>query len=157
MKLKQLARWMLALGLAGPLLAGAAEPAASILQPVTQGDITYVSGGFGMDERQELNSVARDYNLKLVFAEKGSGAYVADVSLAIADAKGHTVLNAVAEGPWFLAKLAPGRYKVTAEAMGQIHSMQVRVGQGRLSTRHLYWAPHDKNGADAAAQGNGGQ
>ena len=156
MKRKNLAHWILALGLAGPLLAGAADSGMPIVQPVTQGDITYVSGGFGMDERQALNDVARDYNLKLVFAEKGSGAYVADVKLAIANAKGQKILEAVSEGPWFLVKLTPGRYKVTAEAMGKSLTQQVRVGS-RLTTRNFYWAPHDKKGADAAMPGNGGQ
>ena len=154
MKLKNLAPWIVALGLAGPLPLAADSGVPPLIQPVTQGDITYVSGGFGMDERQALNDAARDYNLKLVFAEKGSGAYVADVKLAIADAKGRTILEAVSEGPWFLVKLMPGRYKVTAEALGQSLTQQVRVGS-RLTTRHLYWVPHDKT--DATPPMNGGQ
>jgi predicted TIM-barrel fold metal-dependent hydrolase len=154
MKLKKLARWILVLGLASPLLAGAADAGAPFAQPVTQGDITFVSGGIGMDERQALDDVARDYNLKLVFAEKGSGAYMADVKLAIVNAKGRTILESVSDGPWFLVKLMPGRYKITAEAMGQSLTRHVRVGS-RLTTRHLYWTPHDKT--DAATPGNGGQ
>ncbi len=153
MKLKKLSRWIMVLGLASPLLAGATDAGAPLVQPVTQGDITFVSGGIGMDERQALDGVARDYNLKLVFAEKGSGAYMADVKLAIANAKGRTILESVSNGPWFLVKLMPGRYKITAEAMGQSLAQHVRVGS-RLTTRHLYWAPHDKT--DAATPGNGG-
>ena len=83
MKLKKLAHWILVLGLSGPLLADAADSSAPILQPVTEGGITYVSGGNGLEERQALNEASGDYNLKLVFAEKGSGSYLADIKLSI--------------------------------------------------------------------------
>ncbi|MFZ3041593.1 MAG: hypothetical protein WA108_07365 [Thiobacillus sp.] len=55
MTLKNLAHWILALALAAPLFAGAADSGTPVLQPVTQGGVTYVSGGFGLDERQALN------------------------------------------------------------------------------------------------------
>jgi len=139
MKLKNLARWILVLGLSGPLLAGAADSSAPILQPITEGGITYVSGGNGLEERQALNEVTGDYNLKLVFAEKGSGAYVSDVKLSIMNMKGQSILEAVSDGPWFLVKLAPGRYKITAEAEGQSQVQQAKVGGGRLTQLHFYW------------------
>ena len=139
MKLKNLAHWILALGLSGPLLAGAADSGAPTLQPVTEGGITYVSGGNGMEERQALNDVAGDYNLKLVFAEKGSGAYVADVKLSIMNMKGQKILEAVSDGPWFFVKLAPGRYKISAEAEGQSQVQQAKIGGGRLTQLHFYW------------------
>lgn len=139
MKLKNLAHWILALGLAAPLLAGAADSGAPVLQPVTQGGMTYVSGGFGLGERQALNDVAGDYNLKLVFAEKGTGAYLSDVKLSIVDMKGQKVLEAVSDGPWFFVKLAPGRYTITAGPEGENRVQQVRVGGDRLTTRYFYW------------------
>lgn len=140
MKLKNLAPWMLALGLSGPLLAGAADSGAPTLQPVTEGGITYVSGGNGMEERQALNDVAGDYNLKLVFAEKGSGAYVADVKLSIMNMKGQKVLEAVSDGPWFFVKLASGRYKITAQTAGQTQTRQAKVVRGRLAQVYFYWS-----------------
>ena len=139
MKLKNLARWILVLGLSGPLLAGAAASSAPILQPVTEGGITYVSGGNGLEERQALNEVTGDYNLKLVFAEKGSGAYVSDVKLSIMNMKGQGILEAVSDGPWFFVKLAPGRYKITAESEGQSQVQQAKVSGGRLTQLHFYW------------------
>ena len=139
MKLKNLAHWILVLGVSGPLLAGAADPSEPVLQPVTEEGITYVSGGNGLEERQALDEVSGDYNLKLVFAEKGSGSYLADIKLSIMNMKGQKVLEAVSDGPWFFAKLAPGRYKITAEAAGQTQAQQVKVGGGRLAQRYFYW------------------
>lgn len=139
MKLKKLAHWILVLGLSGPLLAGADDSSAPVLQPVTEGGITYVSGGIGLEEIQTLSEVTGDYNLKLVFAEKGSGAYVADVKLSIMNMKGQTILEAVSDGPWFFVKLAPGRYKISAEAEGQSQVQQAKVGVGRQTQLHFYW------------------
>jgi hypothetical protein len=139
MKLKNLAHWILVLGLSGPLLAGAADSSAPTLQPVTEGGITYVSGGTGLEERQALDEVAGDYNLKLVFAEQGSGAYLADVKLLIMNMKGQKILEAVSDGPWFFVKLAPGRYKIAAESEGQSQVQQAKVGGGRLTQLHFYW------------------
>ena len=139
MKLKNLAHWILVLGLSGPLLAGAADSSAPTLQPVTEGGITYVSGGNGLEQRQALDEVAGDYNLKLVFAEQNSGAYLADVKLLIMNMKGQKILEAVSDGPWFFVKLAPGRYKITAEAEGQSQVQQTKVGGGRLTQLHFYW------------------
>jgi len=139
MKLKNLAHWILVLGLSGPLFSAAADSSEPVSQPVTENGITYVSGGNGLEERQALNEVSGDYNLKLVFAEKQSGSYLADVNLSIMDMKGQKVLEAVSDGPWFFAKLVPGRYRITAEIAGQTQVRQVRLGSGRLSQVYFYW------------------
>lgn len=139
MKLKNMAHWILVLGLSSPFLAGAADSSAPYLQPVTEGGITYVSGGNGMEERQALDEVAGDYNLKLVFAEQGSGAYLADVKLLIMNMNGQKILEAVSDGPWFFVKLTPGRYKITAESGGKSQAQQAKVGGGRQTQLHFYW------------------
>lgn len=139
MNLKKLAHWILVLGLSGPLLSVAADSNEPVCQPVTESGITYVSGGNGLEERQALNDVSGDYNLKLVFAEKQSGSYLADVKLSIMDMKGRKVLEAISDGPWFLAKLVPGRYKITAEIAGKTQVRQAKVGSGRLAQLYFYW------------------
>ena len=125
--------------MSGPLLAGAADSSEPVLHPVTEDGITYISGGNGLEERQALDEVAGDYNLKLVFAEQGSGAYLADVKLVIMNMKGQKILEAVSDGPWFFVKLAPGRYKIAAESEGQSQVQQTKVGGGRLTQLHFYW------------------
>ena len=47
--------------------------------PQTQGGITYVSGGIADDWQQSMESQRGQYNLHLLFAQLGTGAYFANV------------------------------------------------------------------------------
>jgi hypothetical protein len=105
----------------------------------TSRGITYVSGGVGAESIDRLNGLARDFNLKLVFALQ-SGSYVSDVKVAIADAAGKALLDATSDGPWFLAKLPAGTYQVAATFGGNVVKRQVSVGAARLTTADFRWA-----------------
>jgi hypothetical protein len=99
---------------------GAPTTHCNILQQDNWHGITYMSGGFGVEQRHEMmkRNLARDYNLKLVFDEK-KGDYVADVNVNIAGAGHKTLLNTKSCGPWFYTKLPSGRYEVTANYNGR--------------------------------------
>lgn len=101
--------------------------------------VPYVSGGIGEDEQQALQAEAANYNLRLSFAEKGSGAYLSDVKVTIRNAADATILAAVSEGPWFFAKLLPGRYRITVEADGQPQTRTVTLTPGQAMKLHFYW------------------
>jgi hypothetical protein len=77
------------------------------------GRIKFVSGGVGEESLERIRALSGDFNLKLLFANR-AGEYLADVSLAISDPRGGRILDAVSEGPWFLASLPPGKYSITA-------------------------------------------
>lgn len=139
MKFKILTHGLLVVGLAGPLVAGAADMSMPALHPATEGSIKYVSGGFGIDERQALDAVAKDYNLKLIFAEKGSGAYLADAKVSIAGMKGQKILDAVSNGPWFMARLPAGHYTITAAIDGKSLEHKATVTAGRHTQVRFYW------------------
>ncbi|MEQ1485672.1 carboxypeptidase regulatory-like domain-containing protein [Methyloglobulus sp.] len=83
--------------------------AESLVKPQTQGDVTFVSGGVGGDERSAMQAIRTDYNLSLLFSVQGSGEYLSDVKVSITDSKGNTFLETVADGPMLLASLKPGR------------------------------------------------
>ena len=91
--------------------ATAAQPAQS--QTMASGQVTFASGGVGEDSLQRMEALSKDFNLKVIFALK-AGNYVADVAVVISDARGAKVLETMSEGPWFLAKLSPGKYQFTA-------------------------------------------
>lgn len=76
-------------------------------------DIPYVSGGVGADEREKFAATEKEYNLKIVVAEK-SGDYLADVHVGIESAGKGRMLETVMEGPILLAKLPPGTYTIKA-------------------------------------------
>jgi hypothetical protein len=104
----------------------------------TAGNISYVSGGIGLDAISQLESMSNQFNLKLIFALR-SGEWLSDVSVQIADAGGRPVLDTTSHGPWFLAKLPAGRYQVTASFAGKAERRTVAVG-GRLTTADFRWS-----------------
>ena len=103
------------------------------------GNVTYVSGGVGLESLDQLSSIYRDFNLKLVFA-LNSGAYLSGVQVAIVDRKGQTVVDTTSDGPWFMAKLPVGNYQVIATVAGKAEKRQVSVGTSGLKTINLRWA-----------------
>lgn len=105
----------------------------------TAGRVSYVSGGVGTDSLDRLSSLARDFNLKLVFALK-SGDYVSDVKVTIADAAGKPLLDTTSEGPWFLAKLPAGNYQVAATFGGKAEKRTIAVDAKRLKTLDFRWS-----------------
>src|SRR5215212_2844608 len=81
-------------------LTGAFAQGAATLVPKTENSISYISGGVGKDEQELAEAISRyGYNVQLVFAEQQTGAYLADVRVKIADAKGSIVLDTVSDGP----------------------------------------------------------
>lgn len=82
-------------------------------ETLTSGQVTFVSGGVGEDSLQRMEALSKDFNLKVIFALK-AGNYISDVAVVISDARGAKVLETVSEGPWFLAKLPPGKYQFNA-------------------------------------------
>ncbi|HRX71930.1 MAG: carboxypeptidase regulatory-like domain-containing protein [Candidatus Competibacteraceae bacterium] len=101
--------------------------------------VRYVSGGIGEGERDELNALSSQFNLRLLFAMQGSGDYLADVRVSIMDESGKTVLNAESQGPWFFAQLPPGAYRVEANVLNQTQQQAVRVSSTRQSHLNFYW------------------
>lgn len=104
----------------------------------TEGGIRYVSGGIGLSERDDLSALSDQFNLRLMFAIQGSGNYLADIQVRILDSGGATVLDAISQGPYFLAQLPPGGYTVEAGMLGQTQRQTVRVGSGQ-SQLNFYW------------------
>lgn len=114
----------------------------------TSGGVSYVSGGVGKDSIDRLSSLARDFNLKLVFAMK-SGAYVSGVRVALADAAGKTLLDTTSEGPWLLARLPAGNYQIVATFEGSALKKQIAVGSAKLRTVDFRWT--SASGRDAVS------
>ena len=148
--LGRIALWTLGLGIAAS--AGAQD--AVTLEPKTQNNTTFISGGVGKDEAQLADAISRNgYNVQLVFAEQ-TGAFLADVNLHITDAAGNTVLDTVSEGPMFLAKLPPGQYRVAAQANGAVRTATVDASRGAKRTTLVWPATTDKQGNECREAGS---
>jgi hypothetical protein len=118
----------------GPLTASAQND--GVVQ--TQGNVSYVSGGVGTESLDRLNAIIGDFNLKLVFA-RVSGEYLSNVRVVIADAKARTILETTSEGPWLLAKLPAGKYRITATVEGKEQKRQITTGAIKLTTVDFRW------------------
>jgi hypothetical protein len=101
--------------------------------------VKYVSGGVGLEERTALNSVVKDYNLKLVFAMV-SGEYLSNLMVVIQDAEGKLFLHTQSNGPWFLVDLPEGQYKIAVAHKKGAKVKEVEVGQ-YLRTVMFHWRP----------------
>lgn len=135
--------------LAGILSAlGAGLVAASMSAGAAAGGVEVASGGIGVEERTELIAARSAYNLRVTFANKGSGAYRADVDVEIRDvrAAGKPVVLEVRDaGPLLYANLPPGRYEVSVQSQADRQAHKEAHRQARTlalpagSARELYF------------------
>lgn len=101
-------------------------------------EIPHVSGGIGVAEQQQLDARRSEFNLKLVFT-LNEGNYVAGVDVAVKDANGATVVQDVADGPFFMARLPAGQYSIAATYEGKTVARKIRVASKGLRTEYLRW------------------
>lgn len=125
------------LGAASLVCAAATTSDDAVVQ--TAGSMPYVSGGVGAESIEKLTSLAGNFNLKLIFALK-TGDYLSNIKVAIADARGKSLVDTTSDGPWFLTKLPPGNYQIAATYAGTTEKRTVVVGMEKLKTVDFRWA-----------------
>ena len=113
------------------------------LSTTAAAQVRVATGGVGVEERAALEGDDA-YNLKVVSA-LATGQYLADVHVRIVDAAGTQVAEARTDGPWLLAALPPGRYRIIATFRGISQTRDFTAGAGRHEIV-LHW--------DAAAAGD---
>lgn len=138
----------------------AAPPPMAELKPVVQGDVTYLCGGIGTDEAAHMKQEAKGYDLMLTFAAR-NGAYLADVNVDIADAKGNSVLQATCDAPIMLVDLPKsGNYRVSADAAGYTLRQTVKVSAAKknrpsVASAALVWPQRVAEGPASAETATG--
>jgi hypothetical protein len=105
---------------------------------VRAADVPHISGGVGADARENLLAKEKEYNLKIIAAEK-SGDYLANVKVVIESARKEQVLDTTMEGPILLAKLAPGTYTIRATSDGQTLTRTVTIPTRGLRQVDFRW------------------
>lgn len=104
--------------------------------------VVYAGGGIGMEERTLLESARGEFNLRMIFASKGSGAYRADVDVEVRnarDAARPVVLRLENTGPLLYTSLPPGRYEVKVQAAGQQQVKPVALPPRGARELVFYW------------------
>lgn len=117
---------------------GIADSPALTIAEKQFGNVAYVSGGIGDEERDEIRLRERDFNLKLLFAER-DGSYIGNIDVVIVTAKGETVLEANAVGPFLLARLPKGNYVIKASMNGQLQQKKLSIVEKRKQEGVFRW------------------
>lgn len=115
--------------------------------PSTQhyGNVEYVTGGFGIDESTAMKNAMTDYPLSLTFAARNGSraAYVSKVQVVVRDQYDATVLNVESQGPFLLARLAPGNYQIHATYQNKTQSRLVTVSDTKGTRLTFEWTRTD--------------
>lgn len=112
------------------------------------GNVTYVTGGVSEEEAAAFKQMKGGYPLSIELDEKQVGArteFTADATVKVIDRTGNVVLDAKAQGPFMLVRLAPGQYKVVATLNGRtVESKMLTVGaQGTAQATLMFPAKTD--------------
>jgi hypothetical protein len=119
-------------------LALCAGPSLAQPQPVSQGGVTYLSGGVTVDERQYMESQARNYNLLITNANP-AGHLSVDADISIKGKDGREVVTTDNAGPLLYIKLAPGDYTITAMSGEQQQRRVIKVPAKGAKRVYFTW------------------
>ncbi|MCU9952826.1 MULTISPECIES: carboxypeptidase-like regulatory domain-containing protein [Burkholderia] len=137
--LRNVSRFAVAAALAAGFAAGAYAQSDGLPAARQQGDVTFVSGGIGLDESTAFQRNEAKWPLALRFTGKG-GEFLADVHVRIVDGKGAEVLKTDTRGPYMLVQVPPGRYTVQASYQGSDESRTVTVGAKGGAKAAFQWS-----------------
>ncbi len=105
----------------------------------TQGEAVFLSGGIGEDESEAIKKEAASWPVMLELAQTGvsRAQYISDVPVTITNESGKIVLDTVAEGPFLLVKLPPGKYSLEAtyQSIKLYRQLDIRKGQHEKLTQ----------------------
>jgi hypothetical protein len=143
--MKQIHQTLMAVALGTTLFTGSlAGFAADVQLPPEQrqGSVTYVTGGIGSDQWHAFERAEGQYPLALEFAKQARprAEFLSDIHVVIQDMKGNEVLNTTTQGPFLLARLPQGEYKVSASHNGQAKQSTVRVDNAAHRRVVFEWA-----------------
>lgn len=103
-----------------------------------QGDVSYTSGGVGLDESRALLREQARWPLSMRFTGPTAD-YLSGVHVRITDSHNGEVLNTEAMGPYMLVKLNPGTYSVTAKYKDQEQKHSVTVAGNGKAKVAFHW------------------
>ncbi|SDZ76704.1 hypothetical protein [Microbulbifer marinus] len=106
-------------------------PAVALSVPEIQynGDLRFVSGGVGIDERRALEEVAPGFDLKVVLSTE-SGHLLGGGQIKVRDSRGNLVLNTISDGPVFLLDVPAGSYTIEAVVGDRVQGTRFEANGG---------------------------
>lgn len=128
----------LTLVIAAALHAIPAQAADGMPEVQQQGDISYVTGGIGDEERSALEGMQQGYNLRITSTDDTGHFSGDDTRIVVSDLKQHGLLD-VTGGPFFYAILPEGRYSVEGFSDGQSKKQAITIASGKPVDVHFSW------------------
>jgi hypothetical protein len=105
-----------------------------------QGQVAkYVNGGVGDDQTRYMQSIAKNWPLRIMFSQLKANEFIADVNLKITNSRSTTMLQLDSAGPLTYVQLPPGTYRVTASHDGQLQTRNITLGRNNKSDLHFHW------------------
>lgn len=98
-----------------------------------------MNGGVGDAQAAYMQSVAKNWPVRIMFSQLKANEYVADVKLLITNGRQATMLELDGAGPLTYVELPAGKYKVSAVHEGQTQTRQISIGKGGQSNLHFHW------------------
>lgn len=109
------------------------------LDIMTNGNVTYVTGGIGDEEMEMLKSRENDFNVHLLLTST-HGEYIGGVMVRVLNEQGQEVLTANDAGPYLYVKLPPGKYTLEGTAtQGGIKSVKVNAPASGFTKAHIVY------------------
>jgi hypothetical protein len=128
----------------------AAPARAEDLQPMKEGEVAFVSGGIGLDERTELLARQKNYDLSIWSVNK-IRKLVMPSMLVVDDKDGKELLSLNDSGPLFLLQLPKGDYTIRATYNDKEEQQKVSIQNGRKTVAFV-WDDGMKLGSHKAAK-----
>lgn len=87
-------------------------------------DIAIMYGGIGKPERELIERLGKDYNIKLVFIALPWKKYLSNVKVNIINEKGQKIIKVISEGPFFYAKIPSGIFTIRTIYKGKVKTIK---------------------------------
>lgn len=104
---------------------------------------TYVNGGIGQEEADEMRTKAGSYNLRLYMSEGKHGHSITDAQVTVFDKKGNVKLDLSNGGPMLFLHVVNGGYKIIAKYNGSTITRDVNISNRRGENLYLIWKSAD--------------
>ncbi|MBY0407543.1 MAG: hypothetical protein K2Q01_07610 [Rickettsiales bacterium] len=101
------------------------------------GNVQFITGGIGQEERTAIEAVKSQYNLHVMSAGT-DGAFTGDTKLNILDKNNNSILE-TNMGPLLYAKLPNGTYTVEGILRNQMKSQKITVSENKPAHIHFSW------------------
>ncbi len=125
-----------------PLMFLSSGPASAqdVVVSEEQGEVAkYLNGGIGDGQTRYMQSIAKNWPMRIMFSQLKANEFVAGVNLQITDRRNATMLQLDSAGPLTYVQLPPGAYRVTATHDGQTQTRNVTLGRSGKGDLHFHW------------------